>query len=121
MNLSLLEEPLVGIGSPIFFLLTLLFLFSIPFLLSARWCFLAKEPPVAVFQIFFWGFRGSWYWFSSSSIRAPVVHTPPMSGGNDVQNLIGVARKPSLPSATLNELDQAKCPQQVQMPLDCPD
>ena len=78
---SLLEEPLIAFNSSFCCLLTLGFLLSFPFLLCAWWCFFAKERPVAFFYVIFGSLGVVQRVFSSSLIRAPLVHTPSVSGG----------------------------------------
>ena len=75
------KKPLVAFSSSFCCLLTLGFLLSVPFLLCAWWCFFAKKRPVAFFHVIFGGLGVIQRVFNSSLIRAPLVHTPSVSGG----------------------------------------
>src|SRR3954454_21848111 len=118
----LLKEPVVPVRSLSRFLLLLLLLLPIALLLLARWCILTKEPPVAFFDIFFGGFRGCWYLFSSFSIRPRSSNRLPMSGGLDnMKHAVEVTAKPALVPASFNKLNQPQFTQEMQVALDCPD
>src|SRR5215217_8017203 len=97
------KQPLVAVGSSVCSLPALGFSVCFLCLVVLRWRIIAKQPLIAFCN---WGFRGVQRLFSSSYIRAPLSQTSSVSGGCDVQNLVGVARASTLPSPTLNNLDK---------------
>src|SRR5215208_7297247 len=92
-TLRLFEEPLIPLSSPLCLRFLLAFSLRRTRILAVSRYTLVKEPLVAFFDIFRRGFRGSWYWFSSSLIRVTLCHTPPVSGGCDEENLVKITGK----------------------------
>src|SRR5215213_11624776 len=101
----LFEEPLVSFCSAFCFLLPPFLDRCIVFLLRVGWWIFTKQPLVAFPDVFGWGFRGVLRGFSSPTIRALGIHTPPMSGGrHDMKHSVEVTAKPPLIPASLHKL-----------------
>src|SRR4051794_12810367 len=107
-SISLLKEPVVLCPALFCVFLLLYCLLSLALLPLLRWCLFPKPPPVAFFHIFFGGFRGCWYLFSSYTIRPPALHRLSMSGGcHHMQHPIEVTTEPALVPPTLNKFDKS--------------